>query len=394
MPLPTEASSAAIPADVKQGSGNLTQGQAAAKLFATEAKTETAKPPQTAPGKTAPEKSDIEETPLEDAPDAEVEAPSVEPEPEEEPGNAVDTSAPPEKTEDEADPDVHSHSTSFTPEQQKIFDKRLGKEIGKRSALETKLAEAEAKLTEKEAARANAPVPPIQSVPSNQPLGDIHDMAALGAHQAKARQAVRWADETLDSPKSWKTRVDTDPETGEETSVRVTYIGDKAYTESEVKGIMRNAKVTLEDEIPQRANWINARTHASQAAHQEFPFLVDKKSPEYAQAQQMLRDPWLQMRPDAEWIAGVQVRGLSAMSAAKAAAKAAEGKPKVKAPAAKPSSDQAAVSSTAAPARAPLQSGQRAALAAENARMKAKGGVTQAEAVASLMNRERIRNSR
>lgn len=397
--MPTESTEATSPASSgdakKEGSGNLTQGQAAARLFANQAETAPTAPPQSATEETTPGKP--EETPA--APVAEAPAASVETEIDDD-ANAVETSAPAEP-EIEAD-SVPSHTTStFTPEQQKIFDKRLGKEIGKRTALETKIAamearqaELEAKLIEPAAATPDPVATPPVPITGPQPLSDLNDLASLGALQQQAKSAVRWAEETLDTPKAWKTRIDTDPDTGEETSVRVTANGDKTFTEAEVKGIMRNAKLTLEDKIPQRAQFVQMRDRAQTAARKEFPFLTDKKSPEYQQAQQMLRDPWVQMRADAEWIVGMQLRGMKALEADRAAAKAAvDPKPKPKA-AAKPSSDQSAVSSTATTARVPITTSAKQALVAEQQKLSKKGGISTAEAIASLQNRERIRNSR
>lgn len=410
--MPDEAVSVTSPTTTgdaqRKGSDNLTQHAAAARLFASAEAVKASGPAETTPQKAAdsatveiaPEKSD--KTP--DAPVAEVEATSVASE-DNETVNAVEDSAP---TETEAeDETVPSQSTSqFTPEQQKIFDRRLGKEIGKRTELSAKLAEAEAKLAELSAkldgATASATTPEtasLASVPAiatgPQPLANYNDLAALTALQQQAKGAARWAEETLDNPRAWRTKTETDPDTGEEITVRVTPNGDKMFTEAQVKGIMRNAKVTLEDHIPMRAQFVQIRDKAHKAAIAEFPFLADKKSAEYQQAQAMLRDPWVQMRADAEWIVGMQIRGMKALEADKAAAKAAsETKPKPKVPPAKPSSDQSAVSSAPAATRVPAASAARSALAAQQAKLRQKGGITAAEAAASLQNGERLRNTR
>lgn len=397
--------------DVKvEGSGNLTQASAAAGLFAkaaaaqaaaAKAETQSDKPAPSVTEEIAPEKSE-ETTP---APVTEAPAASVEPEEEAE----AEAAQPAAKEEAEPEEDsVPSQSISeLTPEMEAILGRRVAKEVKKtkamREAMEAKVAELEAKLAAKaettlpEPAATEPTPPPVAPsiIPGPQPLGNYNDLASLGTLQQQAKSAVRWAEETLDTPKAWKTRVDVDPDTGDETSVRVTKNGAETYTEAQVKAIIRDAKITLEDHIPARAHFVNARQRAQQLAREEFPFLADKKSPEYQQAQQMLRDPRLQAWPDAEYIVGMQIRGMKAIEADKAAKKAAEApKPKAKAPAIKPSSDQSVVSSTSVVARIPAGTANKNALVAEQQKLKQKGGITTAEAIASLQNRERIRNSR
>lgn len=403
MPDSTEATSPAATGDAKpaasavekSGSGNLTTGQAAARLQASaQLFADAAKPSPAAAEETAPETPAEAGEPAPTNSAAEAPAASV---------ARTGDDAEPEESEAEAtgetDP-VPSQSTSkFTPEQQRIFDKRVGKEMGKRQAAEARLQETEARLKELEG-RAIAPAPPATTTPpvpfsGPSPLAQYNDLASLGQLQLQAKEAVRWADQVLDTPRAWKTKTETDPDSGEENSYKVTQIGDKVYTEAEVKGIMRRAKVTLEDDIPARVQYVNVRSQALSAAHQEFPFLTDKSSPDYHRAQQILRDPRLSSFPDAEWIVGMQIEGERATAARKAAAKtAAESKGKPKAAAPKPASDQTAVSSANTAARVPVATGVKAALAAEQKKLSMKGGITTAEAIASLTNRERLRNSR
>lgn len=382
-------------------SGNLTVGQASAKLFAATTAAEAAreKPAQEAADQAAPEKSEELETPAAEAPAASVEAESEEAAaPEETPEEAP--------AEDEAD-SVPSQSTSIDDKTKAKIQKVVDKEKALRKAAEAqteslkkeldemKRGGASAPAQQQEAGPANAPVPMVPGIPSDHPVAKANDQAALDQLKAHAKQAVRWAEEVLDTPKIWKVKVETDPGSGEETTTEVTYIGQQPYSKAEVKSILRNAKVTLEDHIPAKAQFLSARQSALQIAHQKHPFLRDKQSPEYQRAQSLLRDPWLQQRPDAEWIAGVLTRGFKAMDAEDAAVKtAAETKPKAKAPVQKPSNDQTAAPANTAAARVPVSTGVKAALAAEEQKLAKKGGITTAEAIASLQNRERIRNSR
>lgn len=393
---------------IDQGSGNLTQGQASAKLFAASiaAETKRQQPAQVAAEETATEKSEEPTTPA-----AEVVAASVDAD--------DDDPLPPEPDKAETDDDlespadnVPSKSTSDDSDDESLdpatrtkIHKKIGKEIAQRKSAEAQVdqlrKEVEAlKKGAAPAAEQTVETPQTQAVMPPMPvapvaLAEFNDFQALAQYETQAKSAKRWAEQTLDNPKAWKTKIETDPDTGEETATKVTYIGDQAYSEAAVRGIKQNSAVKLEDEIPSRRQFLNMRQQATQIAHQKFPFLADKKSAEFQRAQQMLRDPWIQMRPDAEYIVGMHIQGEKALQAAEAALKAAtETKPKLKITSAKPSSDQAAAPANVGAARIPVQTGARAALAADEQKLRTKGGITTAEAIASLKNRERFRNSR
>lgn len=407
----TEASSAASSqADVGKGSGNLTQGQAAAQLIAQQLKAADAKPATEASEKIAPVEAapaaDTEQT--ETAPDAEANAASVDADSEEQTGEqaAAETSeAEAQDSEDDADSAVLSQPL-FTPEQQKAFDKafgkRIDKEVAKRTALEDKLAAAEARLSQlggsqqQSTPEQTAPTQTAAVAPSGIPLAQVNDQAALDNIRNTAKGALRWAEEILDTPRAWKTRVETDPETGGETETRITQIGDKAYTEADVKGILRHSKIMLEDQIPMRRDYLAARSEAQKVARSEFPFLADKESQDYAWAQNLLRDPLVAHRPDAEWIVGVQIMGMKALQQAKVAAKAAaDGKTvKPKTQTARPSGDQAAAPVTTGATRTPVSTASRQAEVRHDQELRKKGGITAAEAIASLQFKDRLRNSR
>ena len=400
-----EASSPAVNGDGSGndgGSGNLSTAQAAAKLFAaasTAAEATQQKPSADATEENAPEKSEeTQDPPVAEAPAASVEAQltSI---------DDADDDLPAEPKEKvEPDPEVLSQQTFQLPkEAQEILNRRIAKEVAKsktlRETLEAKVQAAEKRAADSEAkastpalAPAPQPTPITPGIPADHPAAKANDMQSLNALQKQAKMALRWAEETLDSPKAWKTRIDTDPDTGEETAVRVTPIGDEQYTEAQIKGLMRNARLSIEDHIPARAQFLNARQQAMQMAQQRHPFLSDKQSPDYQRAQAILQDPWMQQRTDAEWLAGVLVRGMKDLEREEAGK--ADSKSKVRAPAQKPGSDQTASPSVTGTARVPVHTGNRQALASEEAKLRTKGGITTAEAIASLQNRERFRNSR
>lgn len=376
--------------------GNLTTGQAAAQLFAKaeqaaqqqpsrQAVEEVAAPPETG----TPETSAAETTQVSESAPAEEPAPSETTEP---------AATPPTE---EADA-VHSQKSQFTSEQQEIFNKRLGKEVAKTKAIDAQLEATKARLAELEAKLNAAPPEPAVPAPvvvlGGQPLTEHNDFASLQKLHQSAKEAVRFVEETLDNPKAWKTQTVADPDTGEETTVKFTTIGKENYTEADLKASARRAKVTLEDQIPARAQFLTARAQAQELAFKEFPFLKDKNSPEYQMVQAARRDPGnaaIMAQPNADWIIGVQIEGMKAIEARKAAAaaKAAPApKPKVAAP--KPSNDQTVVSTSTAAVRQPIGSSERQALEAERMRLSKKGGITSEDAVKFLTQSESLRKSR
>lgn len=386
----SEAPSPAINGDAK-GSEGLTADQAAARLFAHSAKATTQKPatPQAA-AETSPAQAD---QPTDDAAaeaqPASAETTTTADAPETETTTTDESTTAPE-TEDAGD-DVLSPATLGDEKLRAKIQKRIDKERFLRGELERKLAEAESKL--KTRTTADAPATTTQTsntatnVPlsaPNSPLANINDLGALKNHTQVAKDAMRWAEDTLDNPRAWKARTDVNSETGEETTVRVTTVGKDVYDEAQVRAIRREAKVTLEDHIPARKEFLEARTQAQKTTHEMYPFMKDKSTPEYQQAQSMLRDPWVQMRPDADWIVATQIMGIKALEAQRTAAAKPAVAAKPKPAAAKPGSDQAAVPASGSPSRVAPEAGQRMARSAERDKLSAKGGITAAEAAAFL----------
>lgn len=398
--MPTETIEATSPAaktgDAQvKGSGNIETGQAAMLLMAQADKAKQ-QPARQAAENTAPEVIAPDLTmnnPAAEAPPASEEtAPAEEATP-----AAETTEAAPEATEEEAD-SVPSQTISFTPEQQKLLNKRIGKEVAKTKAIEAQKAELAAKVAALEAklATPTAPVAPTASVViTPQPLSEINDTAALVTLKKTAKEALRYVEEVLEDPSQWKTTTVTDPVTGEEREVAVHKIGDVAYTKAELISQRRKVRVTLEDHIPQREQFLSSRIESSRQAHIQFPFLVDRQSPEYQMAEAARKNPALapiMSMPQAEYILGVQIRGLRAL--AEDAAKATQ-KPKP-APVAKPkpAADQTAVSSSASAPRAPIGSAERQKVAAESAKLSAKGGITSDDAVGLLLKSSQLRKTR
>lgn len=405
--------------DGKKGSGNLNGAQAAALLMKSDrqARQKAAEQPKPATAETtpaAPAENAAATTPdstpvAEAAPASSAESPAGEATPVETEQSA-ETGTTPEDDDPVLSPDI-----SLSPQAKEIIRQRIAREVAKSKSmaeasaekqrlLEAKVSELESKLTPQQQQQANTPV-----VIGGIPLADIADSQALQKLHDTTTAAIRFAEETLDTPQMWRTKVVpmTDPDSGEaimdpntgEAKVqrfKVTKVGDQEYTEPELKRLMRQWKATKEDEIPQRARFLAQRSQAQQEAFRAFPFLKDKTTPEYQQAQAARRElPWLETLPNADWIIGVQLRGLKALQEDAARAKAAaDGKAKPKAATPKPSSDQAAVSATSSSARVSPGTASRNGIQAEREKQLAKRGITAQEAVASLQRVAQLRNSR
>lgn len=299
-----------------------------------------------------------------------------------------------------------SQKVAFTPEQQKLFEKRLGKEIAKTKAITSKFEEEVSRLRselDETRQKIEAPAQQQQQRPAAaatptgpQPLAEINDPNALAALRSQAKEAIRFVEDTLETPRAWKARTVADPDTGEEVTVRVAKVGDQDMTEEQLRAVRRQAKLTLEDHIPQREQYLVARSKTQQIAHEEFPFLKDKQTAEYQQAQQLRQNPWMQQNPHSEYIIGAYLFGLKKLAEAKATAKAAAAtpaKPKVAQQVVRTSSDQTAPAATATAGRIPIATGAKQALRQHQEKMKAKRGLTVEEAQADLLTRESLRNS-
>ena len=157
---------------------------------------------------------------------------------------------------------------------------------------------------------------------------------------------------------------------------------------------MRNARVVLEDQIPQRAQFLAKRQQMETLAVQTFPYLKDKASVEYQHAQQIVRErPWLNSVPERDWLLGVHIEGLKAIEAKAAAAKkTAATKPAAAKP--KTGNSQTEVSADSTSSRVPVTTQARQQLQAASDKLKAKGSVSGKEYAQHLALQSQLRNSR
>lgn len=379
--ITTEAASPASNTGDGERSGNVSLTQAAAMLFAKDQKAQ----PKPAPAPSA-EGNATEEPPAPETTETSAETAETAPE-SSEPEAVTEGEEIPETETDKDKEDVPSQKTSSDKEtriREKV-QKRVSEEVAKRKALEERLANLEATLKKAEAEKANPP-PPMPK--GTMPLADYNDIQSLEKYETQAKQAARWARDQLAKK-----------DIGEGVQM-----GDQILNEDQIRDVLRKAEIAMEDHIPARKKFLEARNQASHQAVEMFPFLKDPNSEDYQAAVQAYRmNPWLQDLPNADFIVGVQVEGLKALRAKQEAmmAKSTKSgdtpapKPKPKTiPSAKPSGDQTAVSSGTSTPRIPTASAARNALDAQREKLRTKGAVTASEAAALLLRSEQLRTNR
>ncbi len=295
----------------------------------------------------------------------------------------VKEAAPEAETPVEAAPeaeteDVLSHEDSgFDDETKarisKIVSKRLAKEKAKAAekltALEAQYAQAQAEAAAAkakadellQAVQSSQPVPTYEAGPDD-PLGKVSTLPELQTAYNKAKTALRDAEELLDNGV---------PEEG-------IAIGNQTFTESDLKAIKRNAKRLLEDQIPAKAQYLQAKQAWSQTVAKEFAYLNDKNSAEYVRHQAAYNTmPGLRNYPNSDYIIGAVL--------AYEASKAKKAEPAKVAPAVKPKPPASPVAASAAPSGRTRETGDvgtRREVEAKKTAMLKKGNLTAKDAEA------------
>ncbi len=359
MPLAPEATSPATPGD-----GNAATNVSANDLIAQFSKGEEVKStPQ--PANTSPPPALAEEAAPESpaAQPAEAGLPEAEVTPNPETPETTTTEG--QVTEEaEADGVLSPESQQLDPKTKEKIQKRIDKEVGKRKAIEGHVAQLQKELADLKAAQPATPPQPtpapiVPTAASDAPLPEVKNPADLVAYRKQTVEYNRVATDLID-------RDDIDWTNG----IKVPGWGDKdgngkdiVYTKEQVRNIRNNTRLHLDEKIPDQQAWFQqtshferARQEATARAHQDFPYLKDKNTQEYAAAQKAYEQmPWLRNAPNAEYIIGVQIEGLKAMEAKRKAAATPPAAPAPKpAPVVvkpKPPSDQAQVSTASATVR-------------------------------------------
>lgn len=361
---PQPAPTAQPSGEKKSGAANSTVSSFARSLL----QKETAKAQQQATAEKAPEQ--VETPATETAPAVSSEETQVPPAEAE-----TTTEATTEQVETEVEvqaDEALSHETKLEPKLQEKINKRIGREVAKRKQLEAQVQQLQAQVT--------AVVPPKEetktvTVPTNMPLADVPDQAGLAEVQRVARENQRVAEELLDR----------------DDIAQGVKLGDQTYTKADLKAIVRQSRIVLEDQVPARQQFLTAQEQGRKQAQEQFPYLKDRTSPQYLEHQAALRaNPWLLAQPNADWIAAVQLEGVRALAAK---AEAAKKLPAKIIPKPKPAGDQLVTTDASAP-RVPVGSLQQQAKVAASKVLEGKRGVNAKDYASFLRQQEQIKLSR
>ena len=221
---------------------------------------------------------------------------------------------------------------------QQVVNKRIAKEVGKtkaeraqREALETKLAELQQLLEQKQA----EPVPATASPTKANPLAHVTDVKALVAERDKARSAQDQAEELLES-------LQDDPERVEAAlrNAKVSLTDDSGNEDYSVPRmrkflgtVKREARNVVENAVPLQAQYLDVQKQSFAKALDDLPELKDKTSERYARFNNVLRSmpelrnqPWW---PEAAVVAVLGEERLHELRAAKAGPVKAKAKPEL-----------------------------------------------------------------
>jgi hypothetical protein len=207
---------------------------------------------------------------------------------EDEPQEAVS-----EETEGE---EVHSQSEEEQEEVSRGVQKRIDKLTAKRKEAE---AEIEKLKEEVEKLKAATPAPREREIPDD-PYSNLNTIAEIEAEIAQARSVRNWAEENADGYTHTN-------EQGEE----------EYYDPAKIRQIKVNAIKALEEGLPRRYQYLQARDQIEQVVSKEYPWWSDKTAKERQLAEQFINAfPAIKKFPDYKMVIGDYIRGVKAREAA------------------------------------------------------------------------------
>lgn len=327
-----------------------------ARSLAKKANTPTEAPKQEA---TAPEPPKTEEA----------QAPS-EAQPEEPKEDAQAESTEPEG---EANEVLSTETHSLDPKLQAKIDRRIGKEVAKRKALEQEVAALKQLVAQPPQVEEKEVVVPVSA---NVPLPEIRDLQTLQTYENALKRDIREAEVLLYSDF---------PAEGKQTRWG-TFTKDQLIQELFV------AKQKLEEEVPAKKEWLNTNQSARATALEKFDFLKDPTKPEYQLAQQAKRQfPVINQFPNSDMLIGLLIKGQQALAAEEAQKGAVKSTAK---PKPKPTNGQSEMPSDASASRVPVGLMDKMAMEHEKKQLGLKKGVSQRDFAAFLAKQSQLRNSR
>jgi hypothetical protein len=203
------------------------------------------------------------------------------------------------ETDTETDTDgkeVHSQSEEEQDEVSRGVQKRIDKLTAKRKEAEAEIE----KLREEVESLKNTVQTPREVLALDDPYSNLNTIAEIEAEIAQARSVRNWAEENADGFTETK-------ENGEEVY----------YDPAKIRQIKVNAMKAIEEGLPKRYQYIQARDQVEQIAVKEYPWWKDKTAKERQIAEQFLTAfPQIKKFPDYKMVIGDYIRGVRAREAA------------------------------------------------------------------------------
>lgn len=190
--------------------------------------------------------------------------------------------------------EVHSQSEDNEDENvSRGVQKRIDKLTAKRKDAETQL---EALRKEVDDLKAQQSAPRTSTILPDVPHSNLDSVAEIEAEIAQARNVRNWAEANAEG----FTQTNED---GTETY----------YDSAQIRQIKVNAMKALEESIPQRYQYIQARDSIEPIANKEYPWWKDKSSSERQIAEKFLNAfPQIKKFPDYKMVIGDYIRGVKA----------------------------------------------------------------------------------
>lgn len=202
-----------------------------------------------------------------------------------------------ENTETEDDgKEVHSQSEEEQEEVSRGVQKRIDKLTAKRKEAEAEIA----KLKEEVEALKSATPARREPEVDGEPFSNLNTLAEIEAEIAQARAVRNWAEANADGYTETNDK-------GEEIY----------YDPAKIRQIKVNAMKALEEGLPKRYQYVQARDQIDQIATKEYPWWKDKTAKERQIAEQFISAfPSIKKFPDYKMVIGDYIRGVRAREAA------------------------------------------------------------------------------
>jgi len=199
-------------------------------------------------------------------------------------------------SEDTEGEEVHSKSEEEEEEVSRGVQKRIDKLTAKRREAE---AEIEKLKAEVENLKNTVQAPKEREIPDD-PYSNLNTIAEIEAEIAQARSVRNWAEANAEGYTHTN-------ENGEE----------EYYDPAKMRQIKINAMKALEEGLPKRYQYLQAREQVDTIVAKEYPWWNDKTAKERQIAEQFLNAfPAIKKFPDYKMVIGDYIRGVKAREAA------------------------------------------------------------------------------